>query len=274
MDPISLRGLSAGLAALAAVGFAAVANAATVNVGAVTLDESLSALPANASIQVLDAGVAGATGLVTSGELWFGAGNTIQFGPKTSSQQGGLYDGTKTGVAAAPYVWGGPQTTNYFAAEPGSAVTISYTQDQHYFGINWGSVDAYNTLSFYEGAVLVAQYTGSDITSTPHGSQGADNSYIANFNFSDGASYNKVVMTDTTHPAFEFDTIAFSTQAIPISSTGGAPTPVAVYTDAAETQKLAGEAPLPMLGASPLGALALAGAAFLHFRRRAATRAA
>ncbi len=248
--------LSAGAIALAAFAFASGAKA-----GTVAFSASLSALPSNASVELLDLGRASSPGLVASNTLYFGGGNTIDF-----SGTAGLYNSTKSGVAAAPYTATGPQLTNYFAAEPSGAVTFNYVQDQQYFGLNWGSVDSYNSLSFYEGSTLVASYTGSQITSNAHGSQSADGSDIVNFNFSGGATYNKVVMTTTT-PAFEFDTVAFSTQSVPLTGgTGPGPTVVKVYTDAAETHALA-EAPLPALGSSLFGTLALAGAALAFSRR-------
>ena len=257
MSKFTSAALTAWPVALATIVVAQGANAA-----AVTLNTTLSSLPSNASVNVLDLGKAGTAGLVTSQELYFGAGNTIQF-----AGTAGVYDGSKTSVAAAPYTSSGVQKTNYLAAEPSGNVTINYSSDQAYFGMNWGSVDAYNTLSFYEGSTLVASYTGGQITPNDKGSQAADGSDIVNFNFSNGG-YNKVVMASTS-AAFEFDMIASSTTAVPFTaSSGGAPTVLAVYTNAAETQALAGEAPLPALGSSPLAMFMLAGAALLAFHRQ------
>ncbi len=246
--------------ALATIALAQGAHAATSDI---TVDVSLSSLPANSDVQVLNLGQASNAGLVTSQELYFGAGNTIQF-----SGTAGVYHGTDSGLAAAPYTSSGPQTTNYFAAEPNGNVTINYAQNQAYFGLNWGSVDSYNTLTFYEGSTEVASYGGAAITSNDHGSQASDGSDIVNFDFNNGLTYDKVVMT-STNPAFEFDTVASSTTAVPFTGpSSGAPTVVGVYTNAAETAPLAGEAPLPLLGSSPLAMLLLAGAAFLAFRRQ------
>jgi hypothetical protein len=246
--------------ALATIALAQGAHAATTDI---TVDVSLSSLPSNSDVQVLNLGAAATSGLVTSNELYFGQGNTIQF-----SGTAGVYHGTDSGVAAAPYTSSGPQKTNYIAAEPNGNVTISYTQKQAYFGLNWGSVDSYNTLTFYEGSTQVASYSGGAITSNDHGSQAADGSDIVNFDFNNGLTYNRVVMSSTT-PAFEFDTIASSTTAVSFTGSSlGAPTVVSVYSDAAQTKLLAGEAPLPALGSSPLAMVMLAGAVFLTYRRQ------
>ncbi|RBP04045.1 hypothetical protein DFR50_14117 [Roseiarcus fermentans] len=245
--------------ALATTALAQGAHAAAVDV---TFNASLSALPANSSVQVLNLGQSAVAGLVTSQELYFGQGDSIQF-----SGTAGVYNGTKSGVAAAPYTSSGPQTTNYLAAESNGPVTINFAQNQQYFGMNWGSVDSYNTLSFYQGSALVAQYTGSNVVASANGSQGADGSDIVNFDFNNSASYNKVVMTSSS-PAFEFDMIASSATAVPLTTSGGgAPTEVAAYLDAAETNALPGEAPAPLPGASPLAALLLSAAAALAFQR-------
>ena len=267
MPNFEVKSLSIAAVVLAAI-LAQGAKAATTDLN-VTMSASLSSLPSNSSIQVLDLGQARTNGLVASQELYFGQGNTITFGT-ASGLSSGVYHGTTTATAAAPYTPSGPQTTNYLAAEVNNNVTISYAQNQQYFGLNWGSVDSYNTLNFYEGSTLVASYSGSQIT-TAQGSQGANGSYFVNFDFSNGATYNKVVAVDTKLAAFEFDMVASSTQSVPLTSapSAAAPTLVAVYANAAQTQLLPGEAPLPALGSSPLAAIALAGGAVVARRRRA-----
>ena len=155
--PIFSRNVLIWTLASAAVIAAQAAHADNVDSN-VTVNASLSALPSNSNVQVLDLGAANTAGLVTGQELYFGAGDTIQF-----SGSAGVYEGTASGVAAAPWTSTGAQTSNYIAAEPNGAVTINYAQNQEYFGLNWGSVDAYNTLSFYEGNKLVDQFTGSQV---------------------------------------------------------------------------------------------------------------
>ena len=72
-------------------------------------------------------------------------------------------------------------------------------------------MDTYNTLTFYNGATLVASFTGSDITSPnlANGNQTAPstNLYV---NFLDLPNFDKFVMNSTQY-AFEADNIAVGT---------------------------------------------------------------
>src|SRR5689334_3461086 len=83
---------------------------------------------------------------------------TLHLGAATISFSGGsqLFKGSVGGVAAAPYTSTGPDNSPYLSAEPGGAVTITFTRQQNYFGLLWGSVDGYNHLILYNGAVQVA----------------------------------------------------------------------------------------------------------------------
>ena len=71
-----------------------------------------------------------------------------------------------------------------------------------YFGIFWGSVDTYNTLSFYNGTSLVGSYTGSDaITpSAANGNQTAPSTNLyVNFYFDNSEVFDSFVMSSTTN---------------------------------------------------------------------------
>lgn len=117
-----------------------------------------------------------------------------------------LATGNIGGVVAAPIVGqsAGPDTNAYLAAEPNANVTIDFGGNQQVdFGLLWGSIDTYNTLTFYDGGSQVASFTGSDVTSTPNGYQGYGGSSYVNFLFN-GQTFDKVVAS-STQPAFEFD---------------------------------------------------------------------
>jgi len=59
-------------------------------------------------------------------------------------------------------------TTGSTGASPGSAVEILLPGGGHtYFGLLWGSVDTYNTLSFFRGTDLIGTVTGSTVTGSP-----------------------------------------------------------------------------------------------------------
>ena len=75
------------------------------------------------------------------------------------------------------------------------------------FGLYWGSVDPFNTISFYEGATLVASYSGANVSPLfSNGNQGSfgSNGYVE---FSGVGPFNKVVLGSTSN-AFELDNIS------------------------------------------------------------------
>jgi len=72
-----------------------------------------------------------------------------------------------------------------------------------YLGLWWGSVDTYNTLSFFNGATKVAEFTGADILLPANGTI---STYV---NFLDMPAFDSFAMT-STHYAFEADNIAVS----------------------------------------------------------------
>jgi VCBS repeat-containing protein len=103
---------------------------------------------------------------------------------------------------------GTADTTNYLSVGAGGTETITFDDEQNAFGLYWGSVDSYNTISFYHGATLVASYTGADVTPLfPTGNQGSfsSNGYVE---FSGLASFDKVVLGSGNSNAFEVENIS------------------------------------------------------------------
>jgi hypothetical protein len=140
-------------------------------------------------------------------------------------------NGSLSGQYAAPFLSGnngngfgspnqpnGADTTNYLTsgrdASPnaGASVALQLGGDYRYFGLLWGSVDAYNTLSFYDNGVLVGSLTGSAVTAAANGDQGANGTFYVNINSS--LDFDTVVATSSQY-AFEFDNVAISRTAIP-----------------------------------------------------------
>ena len=230
----------------------------------VTVSESLSYLASNSSTILLNLGTSSVNGYVTNNTLSFGDGNSISFDGKA-----GVYHGGAPGVAAAPYTPAGVDTANYLAAEPSGNVTIKYSEQQKYFGIDWGSVDKYNALTFYNGDKLVDTVTGSQIAANANGNQTSQGSYLVNINFNGNTSYDRVVASSST-PAFEFDTVAFSTEVVSLEPGKGTDKPTIVYaSDPKNPDVLGVPAPMPEIGSTPLGATVLAGAfGFAGWRRR------
>jgi len=230
-----------------------------------TVSESLSSIPQNAAITLLDLGQSASSGFVSASTI------SLQGGAETISFTGssGIYSGNTSGVAAAPYTATGPDKLNYLAAEPKSAVSISFASQQQYFGVLWGSVDSYNSLTFYNNNTVVATLTGNQIAANANGNQTAVGSYIVNTDFTNGASFNRVVATSSS-PAFEFDSVAFAATAVPITVASIAAATAAAGGSLGSTNVMQVDpAPMALPGGTPLGVLMLGlGSGWLILGRR------
>jgi hypothetical protein len=123
-------------------------------------------------------------------------GNGLGFGPGNSDQA--------NGADITTYM-----TTGSTGAVATAATTLQLPGLEKYFGILWGSVDSYNTLSFYNGATLVGAITGSDVTASPNGDQGVNGTLYVNITATLGDAFDRVVATSSQY-AFEFDNVAFN----------------------------------------------------------------
>ena len=103
------------------------------------------------------------------------------------------------------------------AAQNGPGVA-TFAEGLSYFGFLWGSPDAYNILSFYDGNTLLGTYNGSLILQPPNGNQ-AYSAYLNVFAGS-GEKITKVTFGSTTN-AFETDNHSFiAAAAVPEPMTG------------------------------------------------------
>jgi hypothetical protein len=138
------------------------------------------------------------------------------------SSDGQAVQGSVGGVYAAPFLSNGngtlfgdpnngPDATTFLTTGVGS-VTLTLPGEEKYVGLLWGSVDTYNTLSLYNGSTLVGTVTGTDVTSSANGDQGANGTFYVNINSTD--NFNKVVATSSAY-AFEFDNVAYNVSAVP-----------------------------------------------------------
>jgi VCBS repeat-containing protein len=142
----------------------------------------------------------------------------------TGSGDAGVVNGS-SGVSVAPFVGplpGQADITNYLSIGANGTETITFATEQDVFGLYWGSVDSYNTISFYNGAQLVGSYTGAEIS--PLLSNGAKGSFSSNgyVEFPDLAAFNKVVLATGDENAFEVDNISagFVSQSLASPITG------------------------------------------------------
>lgn len=210
-----------GLAALVGSAQASVISVSSLVGGAptgVTLD----------NLNWLDTGTAGGVSTQT--------GLEVVFTPNAKAVTGSV-----SGRYAAPFLSGGNgsgfgdpigsnqangvDTTTYITsgstgATAGAAVDLLLPDNggtgYKYFGLLWGSVDAYNTLSFFDGGSLIGELTGNDVFSSPVGDRGENGTVYVNLNST--ASFDRVVATSSNY-AFEFDNVAFN-ETVPVPAPG------------------------------------------------------
>lgn len=103
----------------------------------------------------------------------------------------------------------GPDATTYLSAGTGS-ITFDFDVEQKYLGLLWGSVDAYNTLAFYDSmGNWIQSFTGAAVTAFANGDQGASGTFRVSFN--SDVFFKTVVATSSTN-SFEIDNLAYSAQ--------------------------------------------------------------
>ena len=125
-----------------------------------------------------------------------------------------LVSGSQSGWYAAPAgVSGVPDASQYVSipnqsSNGNGSVLVTDLPVSNYFGLWWGSMDTYNTFSFYNGDTWVASVTGSDVAvgNIANGNQTAPstNHYV---NFLDLPEFNRFSISSTSF-AFEADNIA------------------------------------------------------------------
>ncbi len=186
------------------IGISSVSNALTIDfLHTVSTDGTLTSSFAGAIVETFD----------NPTWAWTGSGKVV------SDSLSGKY--------AAPYnslyMTKGKDSTNYMSVpDPAGASTGSYetsfNETYTYFGLFWGSIDGYNSLSFYNGDDLVDTFKGTDITDpgkfgVNYGNQSAPstNLYV---NFYDLDAFDTIVMTSSSF-AFEADNLAVGNPLIP-----------------------------------------------------------
>jgi hypothetical protein len=149
---------------------------------------------------------------------------TWQNGPNpvtgtVASGGGSLFvTGDLSGRYAAPFISDGPMagTDNptVYLSVPGTsrsgAVTLQLDETFNYFGLFWGSIDTYNSISFLLNGVTVDSFSGTDVINPniANGNQTAPstNTYV---NFFGLATFDAVRLASTSY-AFELDNIALA----------------------------------------------------------------
>jgi len=143
-------------------------------------------------------------------EVNFNDGTTSPYTSAIGQYQ--VYGASISGQSASPY----GITSNFLSVpNPSSNGSATFTLDgsYDYFGMFWGSLDTYNSIYFYDGASLVASFTGSDISPLIANGNQVDwqSNRFVNFFFNDGDSYDSIKLTSTSF-AFETDNHAYGNQ--------------------------------------------------------------
>lgn len=132
--------------------------------------------------------------------------------PAGYSGDGQVVSGSVGGQYAAPP---NPTNTTCYLSVPrqnadGQTEVFAAGGDYNYFGLFWGSMDTYNTLSFWDEGVQVGSFTGADVAvSNANGNQSAaDTNRYVNFFFTEGV-FDTVKFTSTNF-AFESDNHAIA----------------------------------------------------------------
>ena len=127
-----------------------------------------------------------------------------------------LYQAPNFGTALQPQTFGqgsytGPIRSQYISVFGSTTATLNFNAPESYFGILWGSVDSYNSLSFYNGSTLIGSITGSEIVAIAGGTiNGNGNSGLDEYvNVTSGTAFNKIVVGSLVN-SFEFADIAYA----------------------------------------------------------------
>jgi hypothetical protein len=108
------------------------------------------------------------------------------------------------------FVLGTGEAGNHFVGiSGGNALTFSFSAPATYFGLLWGTVDDFNTITFYDGADVVASFTGTDLLDPPD----ATSAIYANFFANDG-TFTSVTLTSDSN-SFEFDNVRVAATPLP-----------------------------------------------------------
>ena len=110
-------------------------------------------------------------------------------------------------------------TTGSTGSYAGASIAFNFSSPEDYFGLLWGSVDSYNTLTFYNGLAVVGTVTGPDVLNPANGYQGSGGS--AYVNILSSSPFTSVVATSSQY-AFELDDVAFGVVPEPSTIVAGA----------------------------------------------------
>lgn len=154
----------------------------------------------------------------TDGQVVQGAVSGKYAAPFLSNNNGTLFGDTNNGADTTNYL-----TSGSTGAHSGAGATLTFPTQERYLGLLWGSVDNYNTLTFYLGATQVASFTGTDVSNVAGtgnctgGDQGQIGTCYVNITLS--SPFDTVIATSSNY-AFEFDNVAFAKAPVGVPEPG------------------------------------------------------
>lgn len=145
--------------------------------------------------------------IVTSGQAVQGSSSGVYAAPFLSGANGANFDAQPNGADATTYL-----TAGSTGPTPLAQVELVFSGLQQYLGVLWGSVDDFNKLEFFNGAVSVGTITGLQVDANATGNQGVNGTFYVNIDSTLG--FDRVVATSTNNFAFEFDNVAYDANRI------------------------------------------------------------
>ncbi|CCE01596.1 PEP-CTERM domain protein [Bradyrhizobium sp. STM 3809] len=208
---------SLALLALTAACIASVPAKAAVTLDLLNFGTNVPAVVPGQVLETFDSRSAGSFADFTNGALTF------------SSKGAKVENGSVAGQYAAPFMAGGADKTNYLSVFGNTTETIKINNGTvgNYFGLYIGSLDTYNSISFYKNNALIQTFGGNDITgliaSLPANLTSAQSNRYVEFKFDLASYFDTVVLGSGAQNSFEVDNIAVNfatlTQGVPEAST-------------------------------------------------------
>jgi hypothetical protein len=168
------------------------------------------------------------------------------------------------GGAWAPAIGGAAITSNYMVAAQGT-ITLNLSASVTNFQFLWGSPSFGDTVTLYNGATQVAQFTGAQVNAANVAFNNAiGTTVITNLQTTGGNTFNRVAISN---PTSNFEFALQTTLATAPTSTGtntGTGTGGGIIIGAA----VPSPAPFPMLGATLFGNFAALFGMFAMWRKR------
>ncbi len=104
----------------------------------------------------------------------------------------------------------GEAGNHYIAVSGGTNLSLTYTGGPgYYLGFLWGTVDGFNSVTFFDGGQEIATFTGFDLQEEPDHTS----AIYANF-YATGGTFTSVVFSSSEN-SFEFDNIRVATTPLP-----------------------------------------------------------